>query len=199
MMQYNTEREDIILTEYGRNIQKMIGHAKTLENKEDRNKAAAQIIEAMGILNKKILNIQDHKKILWDHLAIMANYELDVDFPYPVIAKEELNTKPEKLEYTGSEIKYKHFGRVIEKLVTQITKIEDPEIKAEAVVYVTNHMKKTYLSWNKEVVQDGVIFDSLDKLSDGELQPKKGFTLPRTHEIQSRTRRPRKKFKSNRK
>jgi len=199
MMQYNTERADIILTEYGRNIQKLIGHAKTLESKEHRNMAAKQIIEAMGILNKKILNIQDHKKILWDHLAIMANYELDIDFPYSVIPKEELNTKPGKLEYSGSEIKYKHFGRVIEKLVNEITKIEDPEIKAEAVVYVTNHMKKTYLSWNKEVVQDGVIFESLEKLSDGELQPKEGFTLPRTHEIQSRTRRPRKKYKNGRK
>ena len=66
-------------------------------------------------------------------------------------------------------------------------------------MYVTNHMKKTYLSWNKEVVQDVVIFESLDKLSSGELQPKEGFTLPRTHEIQSRTRRPRKRFKNNRK
>ncbi len=195
MMQYNTERDDIILTEYGRNIQKLIEHAKTIENKEHRNMAALQIIEAMGILNKKILNIQDHKKILWDHLAIMANYELDIDFPYPVIPKEELNTKPTKLEYSGSEIKYKHFGRVIEKLVTEITKIEDPELKEQAIVYVTNHMKKTYLSWNKEVVQDVVIFDSLDNLSNGKLHPKEGFTLPRTHEIQSRTRRTRKRYK----
>ncbi len=195
MMQYNTQKEKIILSEYGRNIQKLIDHAKTIEDRDMRNTAALQIIKAMEILNRKISHIQDHKKILWDHLAIMSNYELDVDYPYQVIEKSEMYIKPKKLEYTASEIKYKHFGRVIEKLVDELSKIEDEELKEQAVVYITNHMKKTYLAWNKEIVQDVVIFDSLARLSKGKLKPKDGFTLPRTREIQSKTRRPRKRYK----
>lgn len=194
-MQYNTQKEKIILLEYGRNIQKLVDHAKTIPNRELRNRAALQIIQAMEILNKNIKNVQDYKKILWDHLAIMANYELDVDYPYPLIEKEELVTKPKKLEYTNSEIKYKHFGRVIEKLVNELTKIEDPELREQAVIYATNHMKKTYLSWNKEVVQDEVIFESLAVLSKNKLKPKAGFTLPRTKEIKEKTKRPRKRYK----
>ena len=196
-MQYNTQKEKILLSEYGRNIQKLVDHAKTIDDVLVRNKAAKQIITAMEILNPKIHSILDYKQILWTHLAMMANFELDIDYPFPILQKEVLEKKPSRIEYLNSPIKYRHFGRTIEKLIKKVSEIEEGELKEKFVKVITNHMKKTYLTWNKEVVQDEVIFESLEKLSDGKLKPQKGYTLPRAYEIISKTnkrpRRPRKK------
>ena len=196
-MQYNTEKEKILLNEYGRNIQKLVDHAKTIKDDHVRNIAARQIITAMKILNPKIHTILDYEQILWTHLAMMANFELDVEFPFPILQKEVLEKKPSRIEYFSTPIKYRHFGRTIEKLIAKVSEFEDGELKEQFVKVITNHMKKTYLTWNKEVVQDEVIFESLEKLSDGKLKPKDGYRLPRAYEIISktkkRTRRPRNK------
>ena len=188
MLQYNTQKDKVLLTEYGRNIQKLVAHAKNIEDDEVRNEAAKQIVKAMEILNPKIRKIQDYKKILWSHLALISNYELDIDYPYEIIKKEKHESKPAPIKYRESPIKYKHFGRTIEKLIEKVSDIENKELKEKFVKHITNHMKKTYLTWNKEVVQDEVIFESLEKLSNGKLKPEEGFTLPRAREIKSKTR-----------
>ena len=187
-MEYNTQKEKILLSEYGRNIQKLVDHAITIENPETRALAAKQIIKAMGILNPKIHSILDYKNILWNQLAYMSDYKLDIEYPYPITKEEELNIKPKHVGYNNTRIKYKHFGRIIEKLVEKVSSIEDKEIKERYVILITNHLKKTYLTWNKEVVQDEVIFEALDHISNGELKPEKGYTLPRARDIKSKTR-----------
>ena len=196
MLQYNTQKDKVLLTEYGRNIQKIVEHATKIKDDEVRNEAAKQIVKAMEILNPKIRTIQDYKQILWSHLALISDYKLDIDYPFPIIKKEKKESKPAPIKYNDSPIKYKHFGRTIEKLIEKVSDIENEELKEKFVKHITNHMKKTYLTWNKEVVQDEVIFESLEKISKGKLKPEEGFTLPRAREIQSKTR---KRIKRHRK
>ena len=110
-MEYNTQKEKLILPEYGRNIQNMVDHCLTIEDREERTACAYTIINTMGNLFPQLKDLDDFKHILWDHLAIMSNFKLDIDFPYEVIKQEKLNVKPEKIEYSSSKnIRFMHYG-----------------------------------------------------------------------------------------
>jgi CRISPR/Cas system-associated endonuclease Cas1 len=192
---YNTLKNKLILPEYGRNIQKLVEHALTIEDKEKRNIAAQEIINILGNMNPHLRDINDFKHKLWDHLALMSNFQLEIDSPYPTPLKETFDEKPKKVEINHNEIKFKHFGRIIEKLIKQAAEIEDETKKNALVEVITNHMKKSYLMWNKEIVSDDVIFESLRELSSGKLQPKDGFVLPNSKDIMLRTKK-RKRIKT---
>lgn len=182
-MEYSTGRNHLILPEYGRNIQKMVEHVITIEDREERNKAAQEIINIMGRMNPHLRDINDFKHKLWDQLMLMSDFKLDIDSPYPTPTRETFEEKPKKIEYTTGKLKYRYLGRIMEKLVRAATELENEEEKAELIKIITNHMKKSYLLWNRDSVEDKVIFDTLKEISDGKLEVEKDAKLSEARDL----------------
>lgn len=180
---YNSSREKLILPEYGRNIQKMVNHIKTIEDREERNKAARTIIAVMGNLNPHLRDVNDFKHKLWDHLAVISNFELDIDSPYEMPSPESLVSKPDRVPYSQHKIKYKHYGRSIVLMIDKALELEDGEEKTDLVRMIAYHMKKSYLTWNREAVSDEEIFMDMKTLSGGRLEVDTEIKLPETKEI----------------
>jgi len=168
-MDYNTERPQLLMSEYGRNIQQLVEHCKTLESKEERNEMAVGIIEFMGQRNPHLRDEENYKHKLWDHLFILANHELDVDSPYPILTAEDLITKPRKMDYPSLDNAYKFYGKSILQLIEKAIALEEGEEKEALIQVIANNMKKSYNVYNKEHVQDDVIFRHLKELSDNRL------------------------------
>ena len=176
-MDYNTQREKLILPEYGRNIQKMVDHAITIEDKESRDLAANTIISVMGNLNPALKENRDFKHKLWDHLHFIADFKLEIESPFEAPEPEQFDIKPDPLPYPSGAIRYKHYGKIVEGLIEKAVKIEDEELKADYVRFIANHMKLSHITWNKNGVADEVIFKALKQLSNGRLAVKEGVTL----------------------
>ncbi|KAA5824778.1 DUF4290 domain-containing protein [Algibacter amylolyticus] len=171
-LEYNTEREHLIIPEYGRHMQKMINHAKTLETKEERNKVAKAIIAVMGNMQPHLRDVPDFQHKLWDQLFIMSNFELDVDSPYEIPTKEIYEERPDPLEYPQNFPKYRFYGNNIKTMIDVANTWEEGELKEALTYTIANHMKKCFLNWNKDTVEDAVIFDHLYELSGGKLNLK---------------------------
>ena len=165
-LEYNTVREDLIIPEYGRHIQKMINYASTRETKEERNKLANAIISVMGNLQPHLRDVADFQHKLWDQLFIMSDFKLDADSPFEKPSKEILNSKPEPLSYPQNFPKYRFYGNNIKIMIDEAVKWDSGEMKDALVLTIANHMKKCFLNWNKDSVKDQVIFDHLYELSD---------------------------------
>ena len=159
-------REDLIIPEYGRHIQKMINYASTRETKEERNKLANAIISVMGNLQPHLRDVADFQHKLWDQLFIMSDFKLDADSPFEKPSKEILNAKPEPLSYPQNFPKYRFYGNNIKIMIDEAVKWDSGEMKDALVLTIANHMKKCFLNWNKDSVKDQVIFDHLYELSD---------------------------------
>ena len=168
-LEYNTEREHLIIPEYGRHLQKMINHAKTRETKEEREKLAKAIISVMGNLQPHLRDVPDFQHKLWDQLFIMSNFELDVDSPYPIPKREEVYARPETLKYPQNHPKYRFYGNNIKTMIDVANTWEDGELKEALLYTIANHMKKCFLNWNKDTVEDAVIFNHLYELSNGKI------------------------------
>lgn len=168
-LEYNTVREDLIIPEYGRHIQKMINYASSRESKEERNKLANSIISVMGNLQPHLRDVSDFQHKLWDQLFIMSDFKLDADSPFEKPSKEVLNAKPEPLSYPQSFPKYRFYGNNIKIMIDEAVKWDDGEMKEALVLTIANHMKKCFLNWNKDSVKDQVIFDHLYELSDSKI------------------------------
>ena len=171
-LEYNTVREDLIIPEYGRHIQKMINYASTRETKEERNKLANAIISVMGNLQPHLRDVADFQHKLWDQLFIMSDFKLDADSPFEKPSKEILNAKPEPLSYPQNFPKYRFYGNNIKIMIDEAVKWDSGEMKDALVLTIANHMKKCFLNWNKDTVDDNVIFDHLNELSEGKLSVK---------------------------
>ena len=171
-LEYNTEREHLIIPEYGRHMQKMINHAKTLETKEERNKVAKGIIAVMGNMQPHLRDVADFQHKLWDQLFIMSNFELDADSPYEIPTKEIYEERTEVLEYPQNFPKYRFYGNNIKTMIDVANTWEDGDLKKALTYTIANHMKKCFLNWNKDTVEDAVIFDHLFELSGGKLNLK---------------------------
>lgn len=182
-MNYNTQRDPLIIPEYGRNIQQMVGLACEIEDREERNRAAQSIINVMGQLNPHLRDVGDFAHKLWDHLFIISEWKLDVDSPYPKPEAEALNKKPEPLSYPHKRIRYKHYGKTIENLIATAVEMEDEEEMKKFSEQIANLMKKSYLSWNRDTVNDNVIRDHLVELSEGRLKLDDSFELDATNDI----------------
>ncbi|AGC77976.1 uncharacterized protein DUF4290 [Nonlabens dokdonensis] len=168
-LEYNTERNQLVIPEYGRHIQKLVEHCKTLETKEERNRMATAIIGVMGNLNPHLRDVADFQHKLWDQLFVIAGFDLDVDSPYPIPDKEELAARPKKMTYPQKRPRYRFYGNNIQGMINVALGWERGE-KREALAYIiANHMKKSFLNWNKDSVDDSVIFKHLFELSDGEI------------------------------
>lgn len=167
MLTYNTQLKKLVLPEYGRNIQQMVDHCLTIEDKEERTRCAYSIINTMGNLFPNLRDIEDFKHKLWDHLAIMSDFKLDIDYPCDVIKPESLNSFPEKVDYYTSPIKYRHYGRSIELMIAKASSMSEGEERDALILLIANHMKKLMLSVNSEGVDDAKILKDLRELSHG--------------------------------
>ena len=168
-LEYNSERTLLIIPEYGRHIQKLVNHCIALESKEERNVMAQAIVDVMGNLQPHLRDVPDFKHKLWDQLHIMSDFRLDADSPYEKPSREELQEKPERLNYPKSASKYRFYGNNIQIMIDTALTWDAGEMKDALVYTIANHMKKCFLSWNKDTVDDAVIFDHLFELSGGKL------------------------------
>jgi hypothetical protein len=198
-LEYNSSRNKLVISEYGRHIQKLVEHAMTITDKAERQKMANGIIEIMGELNPHLRDVVDFKHKLWDHLFVISNFELDVDSPYEKPIIEKLFEKPEPLNYPNSKIKYNHYGKVIELMIAEAINLEDEELKKKLVIAIANQMKKSYVNWNLDNVEDEVIFNQLIKLSNNKLSVPEGTELSKfTPNPKQQNPHARKKKKNNR-
>ncbi|MFJ1328447.1 DUF4290 domain-containing protein [Capnocytophaga canimorsus] len=168
-MEYNTERSPLIIPEYGRHIQKMIEKAVQIEDREERNNTARGIIGVMGNLNPHLRDVPDFQHKLWDQLFIMSNFELDVDSPFEKPTPEVLSKRPDRLSYPQNFPKYRFYGNNIKKMIDVCVSWEEGEMRTALAYAIANHMKKSYLNWNKDTVEDEIIFQHLHELSNGKI------------------------------
>tara|TARA_B100000242_G_scaffold139466_1_gene99018 strand:- start:380 stop:1018 length:639 start_codon:yes stop_codon:yes gene_type:complete len=168
-LEYNSDREDLIIPEYGRHIHKMVNQAIECNNRDERNNMAKAIIGVMGNLNPHLRDVPDFQHKLWDQLFIMSQFQLDVDSPYPKPSKEIFEQKPEKLNYPQNHPKYRFYGNNIKKMIDVAVSWEDGEMKSQLVYVIANHMKKCFLNWNKDTVEDSVIYEHLFELSNSKI------------------------------
>jgi hypothetical protein len=176
---YNSTRNKLILSEYGRNVQNMVKYIVALPTKEERNRYAQVVIDLMGFLNPHLRDVADFKHKLWDHLHIISDYQIDVDSPYPKPSPESIHLKPAPLRYPHQRIKYKHYGKTIELMIEKAKSIEDPDRKRHMVQAVANFMKMAYVQWNKDSVTDESILSDLFALSGGTLKLEENINLNR--------------------
>ena len=169
-LQYNTKRKHLSIPEYGRHIHLMIEQTKAETDAQERNKKAKAIIGVMGNLNPHLRDVPDFQHKLWDQFFIMSNFDIDVDCPYEKPEKEVLEAKPDKLAYPQNYPKYRFYGNNIKRMIDVAINWEESELKEVLVFTIANHMKKNFLSWNKDTVEDVVILAHLGELSGGKLK-----------------------------
>lgn len=188
---YNTQRKKLVLPEYGRNVYKMVEHLMSIEDREERNKAARAIISIMGNLNPHLRDVADFKHKLWDHLFIMSDFKLDIDSPYEKPTPEVLFEKPRPVPYGNYNIRFKHYGKVIELMINKAADYPEGKEREALIRLIANHMKKCYLTWNREVVSDDIIFDDLRNLSNGKIVIDNGLKLSETRDILAKNKKKR--------
>lgn len=167
---YNTSRKKLALPEYGRNVQNMVNLLMEIGDRETRNRAAKAIIDVMGCLYPYLRDVPDFKHKLWDHLAIMADFKLDIDYPYDPPSRDILTEKPHPVPYQQESIRYRYYGKTMELMIKKAIEFEDGPEKDVLIFQLASHMKKSYLSYNKDYVDDAIIFQDLELLSGGKLK-----------------------------
>jgi hypothetical protein len=182
-MDYNTQRKHLKLPEYGRIIQKMVDYCCTIEDKVERQKAASAVIAIMGNTNPHLRDVPDFKHKLWDHLAIMSDFKLDIDWPYPLPSSDVMEVKPERLAYSDNKFRYRHYGKFIEQILKKINDIEDVDKKNALIEIMANHMKRSFITWKKEQISDGIIFKELMELTKGSVEIPEGLKLSDFKEV----------------
>ncbi len=184
------------MPEYGRNVQKMIQQAVSIEDREKRTTIAKAIVNIMASMNPKVKESGDYKHKLWDHLIIISGFNLDVDSPYPYPDRNVLEAKPQKLSYKKEPMRFRHYGRNVERIIAKAITLPEGEEKEALIEIIANHLKKSYLNWNRDSVNDELIYKHFEELSGGELKLDEGFRLHETSDILGRNRR--KKFVNKR-
>ncbi|MCU4173657.1 DUF4290 domain-containing protein [Carboxylicivirga sp. N1Y90] len=197
-MDYNSNRKDLVLPEYGRHIQKMVEHAVSIEDQEERTRCAKTIIGIMGNMFPHLRDVNDFKHKLWDHLAIMSDFKMNIDAPYELPEIETLNARPEKVPYKNTKISFKHYGELVEQMIAKAIVHENEEEKKHLILLIAGHMKKSLFQWNKDSVTDEKIFNDLVRLSGGKLSVEPGSKLPEFKEaVQNRNRKKRSPKRNN--
>ncbi|HNY06573.1 MAG TPA: DUF4290 domain-containing protein [Bacteroidales bacterium] len=191
-MEYYTQLEKLIIPEYGRNIQMMIEYIVNLPDREKRNRMAHSLVNIMAQLHPEMREVGDVKRKLWDHLYIMSDFKLDVDSPFPAPSPQILLDKPQQLSYPYKDIKFRHYGKNLELLIEKAILMEDGPAKNAFIKVIANHMKKSYLTWNRDSVSDEVIGQHLNFLSEGKLTLSEDIRLNNTLDILARAKK--KKF-----
>lgn len=182
-MEYNTQQPAMKISEYGRNVDRMIEYCLEIKDKEERSRCARSIVRVMAILNPQLKEFADYEHKLWDHLHIMADFKLDIDAPYPKPERSKLDSKPEKVPYPQSEIKFKHYGKILEDLLKKAMTETDDKNRELFTEQLAQLMKKQYLNWNRDSVNDSLIVEQLENLSGGKLKVSDQFRFLHTSEI----------------
>lgn len=188
-MDYNSNRKKLALPEYGRNIQNMVDYLMTIEDRDKRNKSAQTVIDVMGNLYPYLRDVAEFKHKLWDHLAIMSDFQLDIDYPYDLPSREILTAKPNRVPYNQHHIQWKHYGRTMELMIEKALEYEGEE-REIMVEQLANHMKKSYLAWNKDAVEDKKIFTDLKILSGGRLKVSEELQLADSKALVGKKKKP---------
>lgn len=175
------------MPEYGRIVQEMVDHAITIQDREERNLAVQTIIQVMGGINPTLRDNRDYKHKLWDHLHLIADFKLDIDSPFEVPTMDHFLGKPDRVRYPISRIRYQHYGKIVELLIEKALEIPEGEKRTEFTRQIANHMKLSYLTWNKDNVTDEIILDALRDLSLGRLTLPPGTTLAEIKELPAKT------------
>lgn len=184
-MNYNTQRKKLAIPEYGRNIQGLVDYAMTIEDREKRNSFVNIIINAMAQVNPSVKETSNYKHKLWDHLFIMSDYKLDVDSPFPKPIPEEVESKPERLSYKSSFIRFRPYGKIIENMIDKIIDMPEGEEKKTLIEMIAQHLKKSYLQWNVSSCDDEMILSHFEQLSHGKLKLHEDFKLHSTKKLLS--------------
>lgn len=170
MLKYNSQLKKLALPEYGRNIQQMVDHCVSIEDREERNHCAYSIIQSMGNLFPELRNEADYKHKLWDHLAIMSDFKLDIDYPCDVVKSEALDSKPEPIHYQLTSIRMRHYGKTMERMIARACEYPEGEERDALAMLLANHMKKLICQISNETVEDAKIFKDLEYLSKGQIK-----------------------------
>ena len=157
------------MPEYGRAVQKMVDHAVTIEDRAERQRCANTIIAVMGNMCPQLRDVAEFKHKLWDHLAVMANFKLDIDYPYELVDPTTLHPTPERITYPKGSIRYRHYGRCIEDMIKKACKMPEGEERDELLRLIAAQMKKEYVLWNKESVEDSKIIEDIRDYSNGQI------------------------------
>ena len=182
-MEYNTQRKKMIIPEYGRHIQKMVDYCLTIENREERNEYAQTIVVAMGQVNPVGKDAPHYKQKLWDHLYIISDYKLDVDFPFPKPVREEKDEKPTPLKYSQNNISFRTYGTFLEALVKKVATMDDGEEKQNLIHELAQHMKKLYLQYNINTCDEAILRNHINILSEGKITLGEDFQFKSNKEL----------------
>ena len=182
-LEYNTERKTLPITEYGRNVKKMIDYAITVEDREKRNLYAQGIVKAMSRLNPQNKDAVDYWQKIWDHLFILSDFQLDVDSPYPKPTENTTKLAPARISYPEKSTHYRYYGKNIQNIIKKTTVIDDSVQKNAVVKQIANHLKKSYLNWNRDSVTDEIIINHLADMSDNKLKLDEADKLDKTSDI----------------
>ena len=169
-MEYNTQQRKLPLPEYGRSVQNMVDHALTIEDREERQRCANTIVKIMGGMFPYLRDESDNNQKLWDHLAIMSDFKLDIDYPVEVVKKESLEVKPERIVYPKHTYRFRHYGQYVQSLVKKAAEYEEGEEKTQLINLIANQMRKDFQNWNKDSIDVQKIVDDLATLTDGALK-----------------------------
>lgn len=183
-MDYNTNRKKLELPEYGRNVQNMVAIIKNTPDRAERNRLAKSTIQLMENMNPQLRDVADYKHKLWDHLAVIADFDLDIDSPYPLPTQAEIHQKPSKMKYSNpDEIRFKHYGKILEDMVRKATQYPEGEERDALIAVIANQMKKSFLTWNRETVSDDVIFADLLAIACNRISIPEGLKLKDSREL----------------
>lgn len=168
-MKYNTSESKLILPEYGRHVQKLVDHCLTIEDREERTRFAYMIADIIAIQFPNIIGERNDMQKIWDHINIISNFKLDIDFPCPVIEKEELNPKPDKIPYSSSNDNFRHYGKIIKEMLKKVADMENCVEKDQLIFLVANQMKKLLISQNPENASDEKVFKDIEEITRGKI------------------------------
>ncbi|NCA83971.1 MAG: DUF4290 domain-containing protein [Clostridia bacterium] len=182
-MEYNSQREKIIIPEYGRNLQKIVEIVVKTEDRAKRTQLAHAVVDIMANIHSQVKDSPELRQRLWDHLYIVSRFRLDVDSPYPMPDREVLTKLPQKLDYPRKNMRFSYYGKNIENIITEVAKYPDGDDKSDLVKSIANHLKKSYLTWNRDSVDDELIKKHFDELSQGKLQLDSDYHFTTTNEL----------------
>ncbi|MBQ4622096.1 MAG: DUF4290 domain-containing protein [Bacteroidaceae bacterium] len=169
-MQYNTQQPRLPMPEYGRSVQNMVNHALTITDREERQRCANTIIKIMGNMYPLLRDLPDFKQKLWDHLAIMADFKLDIDYPYEIVQPDTLNSAPERIPYSNGRIRYRHYGFFLERLIKKAMEMPEGEERAQLVHLIAIQMRKNFITWNKDSVEIQKLISDLEDYTHGAIR-----------------------------
>lgn len=198
-MEYNTQRKSLQFTDYGRNVDRLIEYAITIEDREERNKVAATIINTMAAVCPKAKESTNWQLRLWTHMMIISDWQLDVDIPEGVVKMDTVHYNPEKLPYKNGRVKYKHYGRFIIAMVEAVCKMPQGEEREELTALLANSIKRLYVLWNNDACSDEVVLDQIKMLSNGELVLPEDFKFISSGNILAERKKEESKSKKKRK